>query len=118
MSTPETTHATPKNGTAPGSAYAKTKELPPIDVYENKDEILIVADVPGANSERLTVQVDGKALRFEAKVDEQRSFVRSLAIPDGIDEGAISAETKDGLLVIRMPKLAERKTRQIPVKSG
>ncbi len=118
MSTPDFQSTTPKNGTAPGSAYAKTKELPPIDVYENKDEILVIADVPGATSERLTVQVDGKALRFEAKVDEHRSFVRALAIPEGIDEAAISAETKNGLLVIRMPKLAERKPRQIPVKSG
>lgn len=115
MSTPEARH---ENGTHEASRYAKTKELPPIDVYENKDEILVVADVPGATSERLSVHVDGKTLRFEAKVDETRAFVRSLQIPEGIDEAAITAETKRGLLVIRMPKLPERKPRQIPVKSS
>jgi HSP20 family molecular chaperone IbpA len=107
----------PANGTHADARYAKTKELPPIDVYENKDELLVIADIPGATSDNLNVQVDGKVLRFEAKGANGLAYVRPLGIPDGIDEAAIAAETKNGLLVLRMPKLPEKKPRQIPVKS-
>ena len=115
MSNQETTHT---NGTHHKQAFHRTKALPPIDVYENGDEILAVADIPGVRSDALSVHVEGGALRFEGNTDGSLVFVRSLALPEGVDEERITAEVKNGVLVIHMPKLARAKTRQIPVKLG
>ena len=44
------------------------------------------------------------------------SFERSFSLPEGVDEGAISAGFKDGVLTVTLPKTPEEKPRQIEVK--
>lgn len=132
MST-ETTHQTGSttNGTPSHKAYHRTLAVPPIDVYENADEVLVVADIPGVSGDELSVHVEGNVLRFESEppVDAlpgkvhttefgARRYARTLRIPTGIDAEKISAEAKNGTLVIRLPKLAQAKPRQIPVRSS
>jgi HSP20 family molecular chaperone IbpA len=120
-----------ENGTQKHKAFYKTAALPPIDVFESADEILIVADVPGATAENLSVEVHADVLKFEstpAYEAEQgralfaefapRRHARTLQIPKGIDADGITVETKNGVVTIHMPKRPQAKPRQIKVKSG
>lgn len=122
----------PQNGTTKDRAFHKTNVLPPLDVYENAAELLVVIDVPGITSENLSIEVLGDALKFTAEARSAappgshplslevgpRVFERTIRIPDGIDAERITAETKDGTVVIHMPKVEAPKPRKIPVRNA
>lgn len=103
---------------------------PACDIYENNDEILVVADVPGITTDALKINLDKGELTIEARRDVAKdgSFVgveyrdcdfrRRFAVPGGIDAGKISAELKDGVLQLHLPKSESLKPRQIPVRAG
>jgi HSP20 family molecular chaperone IbpA len=123
-----------KNGAAPEKAYRKRTFAPPVDVFENADELLVVADLPGIAVESVALTVEkgtltltaraaapgdgepqkrARSLEFEA-VDYERTF----RLPPGLDESRISAEAKNGTLLVHLPKAAEAKPRQVAVKAG
>jgi HSP20 family molecular chaperone IbpA len=104
---------------------------PACDVYENNDEVLVVADVPGVTAEALNVNLDKGELTIAARRDistkdetflgvEYRDceFRRRFAVPSGIDAGKISAELEDGVLWLHLPKSEALKPRQIAVRTG
>ena len=124
--------ATPqKNGHAPGKGYQRRTAAPPVDVFENADELLIVADVPGVANDGIDLRVENDTLTLVARRGEapagppalvreyeEVDFEATYRIPAGIDTAAIAAETKNGTLVVRLPKAAAARTRQIVVRSG
>jgi len=99
-------------------------------VYENADELLVVADLPGITKEALNVNLDKNELRISARRAPPTDgkylgveygdddFSRRFALPGGIDESKISAELKDGVLWLHLPKSEALKPRQIPVRAG
>jgi HSP20 family molecular chaperone IbpA len=100
-------------------------------VYENDAEVLVVADVPGATREDLLISFERGELSLSARRElppEQGSVVRAefrdatferrFAVPNGIDATKISAELKDGVLRLHLPKSEAVKPRQIPVHAG
>jgi HSP20 family molecular chaperone IbpA len=104
---------------------------PACDVYENNDEILVVADVPGVSAEDLDINLDKGELSIVARRNvspKEGTFVgveyrdcdyrRRFAVPGGIDAGKISAELKDGVLWLHLPKSEALKPRQIAVRAG
>jgi HSP20 family molecular chaperone IbpA len=104
---------------------------PLCDVYESDSEVLVVADVPGATREDLQISFERGELSLTARRElpgQQGSIVRSeyrdavferrFAVPNGIDAAKISAELKDGVLRLRLPKSDAVKPRQIPVHAG
>ena len=100
---------------------------PPVDVYENADELLLMADVPGVEHDALDIQLDGGELTFEAKQTEPEEgdesyraviFTRSFTLPSTIDHAKVAAELTDGVLKIRLPKSEAAKPRRIAVKTG
>lgn len=120
-----------KNGTAPAKAYQRRAVSPPVDVFENDDELLIVADVPGVPGDGIDLRVENDTLTLFAKRRdpkdeppalareyEESDFATSFRIPAGIDTGSITAETKNGLLLVRLPKAAAVKARKIVVRQG
>ena len=121
------THST--NGTVQSRAYSRRTISPPVDVFENTDELLVVADVPGVPSDGIDLRVENDTLtlsarRPDAKAEgpalvreyEEVDFSASFRIPAGIDAAGITAETKHGTLVVRLPKAAAAKPRQIVVR--
>ena len=104
-----------------GSAYPK------VNVYEYEDKVGIVAEIPGLNKKQLNVDVEegvltisgdkhstfeddgAKVLRRELK---QSSFKRSFELGDLLDGENISANFKDGVLSVSIPKTEPEK----PVK--
>ena len=91
--------------------------VPTTDIYENADELLFIADVPGVHKDKLTVQLENGELTFEGATDT-RTYRRSFTVPHTVDSEKVSAELKHGVLRITLPKAAAMKTRTIPVNAA
>lgn len=119
---------TPAARTEPTKAKGHARALKThVDIYENEREFLVIADVPGATKESLTIQFDRGELSFEASVDLSKfaegpaqvcgySYQRAFAIPDTVDSAKIDAELDAGVLRLRLPKVETAKPMQIPVR--
>jgi HSP20 family protein len=126
------TIAAKENGLVRGKGYQPRAVAPPVDVFENADEILIVVDVPGVSLDAVEVRVENGTLTLEARRPassngatpalareyEDADRVRTFRIPDGIDTERVSAEAKNGTILVRLPKVAAVKPRKIPVSAG
>jgi HSP20 family molecular chaperone IbpA len=104
---------------------------PLVDLYENDDELLLVADMPGVAKDGLEIQFHDGVLSLEGRRDIEREgqtlvraeyrvadFVRHFTVPDGIDVAKIEATLTDGVLRLRLPKAAALKPRKIEIKAG
>jgi HSP20 family protein len=103
---------------------------PVVDVYENQDELLLVADVPGARKDGVSVHLDNGQLTIEARrVDESPGsalitesrpydYFRAFTVPQGIDASKIEAQLTGGVLRLHLPKSDALKPRRIEVKAG
>lgn len=111
----DVTAVTQKNGIHRAGAYQRRTAAPPVDVFENADELLIVADVPGVSSDGIDLRVENGTLTLTAR-REDLDFRATYRIPAGIDTSAIAAETKNGTLVVHLPKAAAVKARKIFVR--
>ncbi len=112
----------------------KTRELyevaPAVDIYENDDEILLYADMPGVVKEEVSVNIDNGRLSLSgvrkleaggaASWEEfgNVEFVRNFSVPQTIDVDNVKAELKSGVLVLHMPKSEAAKPRQIEIKTA
>lgn len=104
---------------------------PPVDIYENEHEILLLADVPGVTEEGLSITLEKNELAIQARRtigDEpgavlardfrEGDFYRSFMVPQGIDGEKVEAELKSGVLHVHLPKSDGLKPRKIEVKTG
>jgi HSP20 family protein len=109
---------------------ARATLSPPVDVYENGDELLLYADIPGVTRDDVALHFANNQLTIEArrKANDQgkllaaefgpADFVRSFSVPPGLDADKVTAEFREGVLCIHLPKSAAVKPRQIPVREG
>jgi len=106
---------------------------PLVDIYEAQDEVVLVAEVPGAGKDDITVQVEKGVLSVEARMSvkppgdeygrtyvgfEPGVYYRAFALSDEIDRERISATVNNGVLTIHLPKAETAKTRKIQVKTA
>jgi HSP20 family protein len=100
---------------------------PPVDIYENKDEFLVIADLPGVDPEQVSINLSGDRLEVEARqvlpaelarVGSPVRFARSFVVPDSIDPNGVKATSDAGVLTIHLRKADARKPRQITVTSS
>jgi HSP20 family protein len=108
----------------PEKMAQKATVLPAVDIYENKDELLIFADLPGVAKEDLSINFDKGQLTLEGRLrefspdEEPFDYRRTFVVPQGIDADKISAQLQNGVLRVTLPKPAALKPRQIAVKAG
>jgi HSP20 family molecular chaperone IbpA len=114
--------------------FPAVERFPALNVSETKDEFKITAELPGMTTKDVTIDyfdgvltIRGEKEQEETKEDEDRkyymwerrfgSFQRALPFPGGIAEDKITAEFKDGVLTVQLPKAEEAKMnrRQIPI---
>jgi HSP20 family protein len=102
--------------------------LPPVDIWEDDQQVVIELDVPGCNPENLSAEAvdgqlvvtgersvsDGASRRYRSERWQGR-FVRSFTLPQGVDGGSITADYEDGVLTVRLPKPEEAKPRAINI---
>jgi HSP20 family protein len=119
-------------GVAPGNGQSSTW-LPSVDVWETENELVLSFDLPGIDEDAIAVELDDDVLtvsgerertsehsgerfyRFERRFG---TFSRSVTLPPGVKEEAITADYRNGVLEIRIPKPEEQKPRRIKVGSG
>ncbi|MEM1296308.1 MAG: Hsp20/alpha crystallin family protein [Verrucomicrobiota bacterium] len=93
------------------------------DFFEGPDGFHTVFELPGVSKDDVNLELENSVLRVNGTLKEKRGedetsyeFSRSLALPDEVDAAKISAEMKDGLLTIDLPKREETKARSIEIK--
>lgn len=95
---------------------------PPVDVYETTDALFIVSDLPGVLAADLTLVSENGTLSLSAERKTKGfvplTFKRSFALPEDIDNEAIQAELKLGVLTVTLPRRASAKPRTIAIKSA
>jgi len=109
---------------------ARATLSPAVDVYENGDELLLVADIPGVTRDEVSLHFANNQLMIEALRKPNDSgkllasefgpadFLRSFSVPPGLDADKVTAEFREGVLCIHLPKSAAVKPRQIEVRGG
>lgn len=116
------------------TAVEKTRTLisaaPAVDIYENENEILLHADIPGVTKEDISVNIDNGTLslsgirRFDSKgvfnweEFSDVEYIRSFSVPQSIDVEKVKAELKDGVLKLHLPKSEAAKPRTIQIKAA
>jgi HSP20 family protein len=103
---------------------------PAVDIFENDNNIVLKAELPGVDPKDVEVRVEDNTLylkgerKFEKEVKEDNyhriersygSFARSFALPGSIDSDKVQAEYKDGILSLSIPKREEAKPKTIKI---
>ena len=105
---------------------------PPVDLYETAQEFVLTAELPGLTREQIEIHAEDSriVIRGARRADGGRDipceqyhrverghgrFSRAFALPEIIDVDAITADLKDGVLTVTIPKAPDRGTRRIDV---
>ncbi len=116
-------------------AHNKTSDVtfrPPLDLYDFEDRYEALFDVPGTTTEDIDVTVHDGVLTVEARVAPRYpgnitpmlgefgvgDFRRQVRLGEDIDTDSITAEYRDGVLMLTLPKRAERRPRKVEVRGG
>lgn len=107
--------------------------FPMLDVHETDDAIVVEMDLPGVLPADVDVHVTEHLLtiRGERKAAEKPSshishkqerrrgaFSRSITLPAPVCEDKVTAEYRDGVLVVTLPKTAEARGRRVPISAA
>jgi HSP20 family protein len=106
---------------------------PTFEVKETKDAYVFKADLPGVPDKDVEIQMTGNVLTISGERRQENAqegeryfavertygrFTRSFSLPDGTDAENISADMKDGVLSVRVPKRPEVQPKKITIGSG
>jgi HSP20 family protein len=106
---------------------------PAVDIYETEHNLVLKAELPGVEPKDVEARVEDGTLylkgerKFEKEVKEENfhrversygSFVRSFTLPGSVDAEKVSAEYKDGILTLTMPKKEEAKPKTIKIQAS
>jgi len=104
---------------------------PAIEITEDKDSVIVKAEIPGLKKEQLQVNLSNSLLTIggERKEEQEKkgkgfyysersygSFSRSIQLPADVLAGQASADFKDGVLEVRLPKTEEAKRKAVKIK--
>ncbi len=103
---------------------------PAVDIVETEDELIVKADLPDVRLEDIDVRVENGtlSLRGERKFEKELadkgyhriersygSFMRSFSVPSSVDTEKVSADYKNGVLTVTLPKKEAAKPKQVKV---
>ena len=105
--------------------------VPPLDILEDKDDVIVKVDIPGMKPDEIDLSISGDVLhiRGERKREMEREdenyhtiergygkFNRQIPLPTSVNTDGIKASYKDGVLIVRLPKLEKSKVGEIKVE--
>ena len=121
-------------GAQPGGEELYTGQwVPPVDIYETKDKLVLKAELPGLREEQIRLRFDDGVLmlegerKFEKETGDETyhrversygGFSRAFTLPASIAADRISASFDNGLLTVELPKRDETKPKQIRIGTG
>lgn len=103
----------------------------PLDIYEEGDNLVVKATVPGVKPEDLNVQIQNNTLTISGEIKEEQErkesnyhlrerrygrFERSVTLPYSVQADRADATFDNGVLKLTLPKVEEARTRKIQVK--
>ena len=106
---------------------------PQVDIFENKDQIVLEAELPGMKPEDVNISIENNVLtlhgerKFEKKDEKDNfhrveraygSFTRSFTLPPTVSSENAQAEFENGVLRLTLAKREEAKPRRIEIKAG
>ena len=106
---------------------------PNVDIFENDNEVVIKAELPGMNAQDIDIKLENNVLtvrgerRFEKEAKEENyhriereygSFSRSFSLPVAVNGEKVTAEYKDGVLKILLPKKEEINPKPIKIAAA
>jgi HSP20 family protein len=106
--------------------------VPAADLFETDDALTIRMDMPGMKAEEINVEVSGNTVRVSGEHKEEKeekgktwhrierrsgTFARAITLPASVKDDKVSAECKDGVLTITLPKTESAKTHRVTVKN-
>lgn len=107
-----------------------SRALPPLNVYEDPDALIVECELPGIDRESLDLTIAGDVLTLKGQrpalepaegtrvhIHERGygTFNRALTLPVSVDSEAVEARYENGVLSIRLPKAPEARPKQVPV---
>ena len=108
----------------------QTTFVPRFDIWEGSDELILFGDLPGVTAETVDIRFENNQLSIHGKVRPRQEgiqllcneyaigdFFRTFTIGEAIETTKISAEVKDGVLTVHLPKSDKVKPRRIDVKA-
>lgn len=109
---------------------SKTGVFPAVNLYEDNDHLYLSAELPGVEAKDVEITVEeesliikgrrnipreGDEVSYHRREREEGEFNRKISLPVRIDSAKVSAEAKDGILRVVMPKAEEVKPRKIQI---
>src|SRR5690348_5454218 len=118
-------HEEKQETTIPARMY-----VPTADIYESEEALMVILEMPGVKKENVDVRVEEGTLKVEGRLDLTKyevlvplyteynigHYTRSFSLSNKIDQAKISADLKDGVLSLTLPKAEEAKPRTIKVR--
>jgi HSP20 family protein len=119
--------ATTPEQTKPGIIFS-----PAVDIFENDQELTVIADLPGVKPENLEIDLRKDTLSIIGDVETPEGpdendhirefrtgrFFRQFTLSEVIDQNKIEASVKNGILRLRLPKVEKAMPRKIMVQAG
>ena len=105
--------------------------VPPLDMVDRKNEIVLRADLPGLERKDIQLSVESGVLTLQGSRQQEKeekdddcyamerwagAFSRSIALPQGVDPERVEASFRNGVLEMRIPKTKEAKGKKIDIK--
>ncbi|HEX6566036.1 MAG TPA: Hsp20/alpha crystallin family protein [Chthoniobacterales bacterium] len=104
---------------------------PALDVYQDKDQFTVVAELPGLKKEDIELSLQNGVLTISGERKQEKKneegyrnerffgrFQRSVTLPSSVDSNKVKATYQDGILKVALPKAEETKPKQIDVSVG
>ena len=111
---------------------SETGWVPAVEVTDSEDEIVLTAETPGLSREDVKIDLEGDVLRIHGekreetereeegkyRISERRygAFSRTFTLPASVDPQDVTAEMKDGVLTVRLPKTETARGRRIEIE--
>lgn len=116
-----------KESTRPGRVF-----VPAVDILENEEEIIILADMPGVTSKSVDIDLRESVLTIQGRISPAEGekevtvyrefdwgdYLRQFTLSDAIDQKKITAKMDLGVLRLTLPKAEKRKPQKIQVTAG
>jgi HSP20 family protein len=115
-----------------GGAETRTW-IPPVDVWETEGHVVYAFDLPGMNDDDVSIEYEDGSLTVSGTRERKEevskeglyryerrfgSFARTIGLPQGVTEDAVTADYKNGVLEVRVQKPEQPKPRRIQIGSG
>ena len=103
--------------------------MPTADIFEDPNALTVVLEMPGVDKGKVDINVEGGVLNIDGRLDFSKyegmqpvyteynvgHYARSFQLSSKIDQGKITADLKDGVITLTLPKAEEAKPRKITV---